>query len=150
MTRADLLRFAAENLWRMKLRASLTVGGVMIAIGAFVAMLSFSSGARERVSEEFEELGLLHTMQVYPADSLLLDEKALETLSSLPGVRLAYPFEEFRASVAFADTTRFLGPGRLAHTTIRLVSRRRAVAQRVGVGGRLRRRVGQHSAQNRM
>jgi ABC-type lipoprotein release transport system permease subunit len=107
MTGSDLLRFAAENLWRMKLRALLTTAGVMIAIGAFVAMLSFGSGTRKRISEEFQELGLLHTMLVYPGEEkeLLLDREAMDRFASMPGVRLVYPFQEFTALVAFADTS---------------------------------------------
>ncbi len=67
MTVADLLQNAAGNLWRMKLRALLTVSGVVIAIAAFVSMLSFGAGMQETISERFESLGLFTTMYVYPA-----------------------------------------------------------------------------------
>ncbi len=66
MTVADLLQNAAGNLWRMKLRALLTVSGVVIAIAAFVSMLSFGAGMQETISERFESLGLFTTMYVYP------------------------------------------------------------------------------------
>jgi putative ABC transport system permease protein len=67
MTVADLLQNAAGNLWRMKLRALLTVSGVVIAIAAFVSMLSFGAGMQETISERFEQLGLFTTMYVYSA-----------------------------------------------------------------------------------
>ena len=44
MTLRDLLAIAGSNLWRLKLRTFLTIAGVVIAIAAFVAMLSYSTG----------------------------------------------------------------------------------------------------------
>jgi len=98
----------------MKLRAFLTIAGIVIAIGAFVAMLSFGAGAHQRITTEFEELGLFHTMTVQPAEEgagdaeeepLPIDEAAVERFAALPGVRLAYPFESFSAEAALGDTT---------------------------------------------
>ena len=66
MTLRDLALIAIGNLWRMKLRALLTISGVLIAITAFVAMLSFGVGNQQNVEREFNKLGLLTTMQVYP------------------------------------------------------------------------------------
>jgi len=115
VTTADLIGIATGNLRRMKLRTSLTTGGVVIAIGAFVAMLSFGAGMQQTIAQEFDQLGLLHTMIVYPNGryrdieivpdtSRPLDSAALETLSRLPGVRLAYPYERFTVTAQFADT----------------------------------------------
>ncbi|MBN4076539.1 ABC transporter permease [Gemmatimonas aurantiaca] len=72
MTTRDLFLSAAGNLWRMKLRASLTIAGVVIAIAAFVAMLSFGAGMQESITDQFNDLGLFSTMLVYPlsADEL--------------------------------------------------------------------------------
>ena len=44
MTFQDLLEISSRNLWKNKLRAALTVAGVVIAIATFVAMLSFAAG----------------------------------------------------------------------------------------------------------
>ncbi len=74
MTISDLLQNAAGNLWRMKLRALLTVSGVVIAIAAFVAMLSFGAGMQETISDRFEQLGLFSTMYVYPTKDGQVDE----------------------------------------------------------------------------
>ncbi|GEM_PF-133745 len=108
MTVRDLVEISAGNLWRMKLRTCLTLAGVVIAIGAFVAMVSFGAGAEKNVSEEYEKLGLFTTMQVYPpaADSLgdsvpppPLTDSVVARLARLPGVRLAYPYDAFSVSV---------------------------------------------------
>ena len=47
----DLITMPLGNLWRIKLRSALTISGVMIAIGAFVAMLSFGAGNEQFVTE---------------------------------------------------------------------------------------------------
>ena len=106
MTFRDLVCVSAGNLLRMKLRTSLTVSGIMIAIAAFVAMLSFGAGTQAFMAGEFKELGLFTTMQVYPrtkaeagaAKPAALDASAVERLSRIPGVKLAYPYDAFAVS----------------------------------------------------
>lgn len=114
MTFRDLVTLALGNLWRLKLRSFLTVAGVVIAIAAFVSMLSFGAGNQKMVAEQYEKLGLFFTMQVFPRntdqakDSLpspKLDAEALEALATIPGVRLAYPFDAFSITLASADST---------------------------------------------
>lgn len=117
----DAVESAAANLRRMKLRTSLTVAGVVIAIAAFVSMLSFGVGMQRNVRVQFETLGLFSTLHVYPGgsdgrrargavapvpDSLRrpLDAAALARFAALPGVRLAYPFDEFPLTAALGDS----------------------------------------------
>lgn len=108
MTLRDAVAIAAGNLHRMKLRATLTTAGVVIAIGAFVAMLSFGAGNRKLITDRAESLGLLNTVQVMPSlpgDSLQappLDEVALARMQALPAVRLAYPLESLALDVEAA------------------------------------------------
>jgi len=114
MTPRDLLTISAGNLRRLKLRTSLTVAGVLIAIATFVAMVSFGAGNQKYVTEQFDALGLLTTMQVYPlaksaSDDTTkprpLDAKALDELSRVPGVRLAYPFDAISVAARLGDST---------------------------------------------
>ena len=67
----DLVSISFGNLVRMKLRTFLTVSGVIIAIAAFIAMLSFGAGMQKNVNDQFNELGLLHTIIVYSGDSVV-------------------------------------------------------------------------------
>ncbi len=115
MTFRDLVAGSTGNLWRMKLRSFLTISGVVIAIAAFVSMLSFGAGMQKNVTEQYNRLGLFSTMQVYPpdkskpADSVgrpaILDREALRKLAAVPGVQLAYPFDAFSVTVTVGDTT---------------------------------------------
>ncbi len=114
MTFRDMLEISLGNLRRMKLRAFLTISGIVIAIGAFVAMLSFAAGNYKYINDRYQEFGLFSTMTVYPiekgensdtAKAAVLDRAALEKLSQIPGVRLAYPYDAFEATVTVGDTT---------------------------------------------
>jgi len=113
MTFIDLIELSAGNLWRIKLRAFLTIMGVVIAIATFTAMLSFGAGNQKYVTDMYNDLGLFTTIKVFPkqqdADSgdvktPVLDKEAIEKLSCLPGVKLAYPFVAYDVTVQVGDT----------------------------------------------
>lgn len=113
----EFILISLENLSRMKLRTALTVSGIMIGIGALVAMLSFASGVQSNVTAEFRKLDLFRTLHIMPvsegeaADSLNteadssraepvpLDEAALEKIADLDGVRMVYPQQTFDAQL---------------------------------------------------
>lgn len=114
MTFRDLIESSLGNLWRMKLRAWLTIAGVMVAIGAFVAMLSFGAGNQQYFTEQFHQLGLFSTMYVYPPDedqvedtasAPILDDEAITRLATLPGVEYAYPLDAFTVTATLGDST---------------------------------------------
>jgi putative ABC transport system permease protein len=112
MTFRDIISLSAGNLWRLKLRSVLTILGVVIAIGAFVSMLSFGAGNQKYITSKFNKLGLFWTMQVFTrnaqsdsSNASILDDKAIERLSNIPGVNLAYPLSTFPVALRLADTT---------------------------------------------
>ena len=114
MTFRDMLEISLGNLRRMKLRAFLTISGIVIAIGAFVAMLSFAAGNYKYINDRYEGFGLFSTMMVYPVEkgekadtveTAVLDRTAIDELSKIPGVRLAYPYDAFEVTITTADTT---------------------------------------------
>ena len=90
----DRLELALGDLWRMKLRTFLTTAGVVIAIAAFVAMLSFGAGMQQNIAEQFDQLGLFNTILVYPGEesdsdtttAALLNDSTVIDLSGIPGV----------------------------------------------------------------
>lgn len=112
MTFRDLFASASGNLWRMKLRSTLTFSGIVIAIAAFVAMLSFGAGMQLNIAEQFDKLGLLSIIQVYPVDVeekdsthvAQLDNAALEHFEKIPGVDLVYPFEALDLAISLGDS----------------------------------------------
>jgi ABC-type antimicrobial peptide transport system permease subunit len=113
MTVPDMLRISLGNMWRMKLRASLTVAGVMIAIAAFVSMLSFGAGNQQNIERQYNDLGLFTTMYVYPRDKSngvdtivhpKLDKQALTRFSKIPGINLVYPYDAFSIQLKYGDS----------------------------------------------
>lgn len=117
MTFRDLVFISTGNLWRMKLRTFLTISGVVIAIAAFVSMLSFGAGNQRYITKQFNDLGLFTTMHVYPqkkSDSdngqktkseTILDNAAIEKIARLPGVNLVYPYDAFTVQVKLDSIT---------------------------------------------
>jgi len=111
MTFRDLIAVSTGNLMRMKLRTFLTVSGVLIAIAAFVSMLSFGAGNQAYISKQYDELGLFNTVQVYPkpdsgkTNNAILDKAALEKLSNIPGVNLVYPYDAISAKAVLGDSS---------------------------------------------
>ena len=114
MTFRDLVNMPLGNLWRIKLRSALTISGVMIAIGAFVSMLSFGAGNQQYITEQWNELGLFSTMYVYPpreksrVDTLpapILNDSTINWLSGLDGIELIYPFNSYGVKATLMDTT---------------------------------------------
>lgn len=113
MTLRDFVVISAGNLWRLKLRTSLTVSGIVIAIAAFVAMVSFGAGTKENIDRQFNELGLLSTIQVYQEGrrndpetlrKAKLDLAALDKFAKIPGVLLVYPYDAFNVKVKLRDS----------------------------------------------
>jgi putative ABC transport system permease protein len=97
----------------MKLRALLTIAGVVIAIATFVALLSFAAGNQKFVTDAYQEMGLFTSMNVYEKDKpndndtamvVPLNNEAVQKLSEIPGVVLAYPFIDFDVTVSIVDT----------------------------------------------
>ncbi|MFH1754920.1 MAG: ABC transporter permease, partial [Candidatus Latescibacterota bacterium] len=112
MSLRDLIDVSLRNLWHIKLRTVLTTAGVVIAIATFVAMLSFAAGNQQYFTTAYNEFGLLNQMSVTPesrsaADSAavaVLDEEAVQQISRIPGVRLAYPYSSFAVRASVLDT----------------------------------------------
>lgn len=111
----DHIELSLSNLWKVKLRTLLTTAGVVVGIGAFVAMISFGVGMQKNVAEAFRSLDLLNTIIVFPPGGgpdgeraaerpearaatpgagekgAVLDDRALAEIEKIPGVDAAYP-----------------------------------------------------------
>ncbi|MCP4706185.1 MAG: ABC transporter permease [candidate division Zixibacteria bacterium] len=126
MTFRDLVTTALGNLWRMKLRSTLTLSGIVIAIAAFVAMLSFGAGMQQNIAEQFDKLGLLSIIQVYPENAqdtdsntvVELNNAALEYFGKLPGVELVYPYESLELTISFGDSEKTVSAQALPSSAI--------------------------------
>ncbi|MBD3401673.1 FtsX-like permease family protein [candidate division GN15 bacterium] len=124
MTLVDMLDIAAGNLRRMKLRTFLTTAGVVIAIAAFVAMLSFGAGNQQFVQDQFDRLGLFSMVIVYPREATdttqarVLDDSVLTSFTDVPGVAMVYPYDAFDVRASLADTTVSVEAQALTHSAL--------------------------------
>ncbi|MDX9859035.1 MAG: FtsX-like permease family protein [candidate division Zixibacteria bacterium] len=125
MTFRDMIDIAAGNLRRMKLRTSLTIAGVVIAIAAFVSMLSFGAGNQQYVQEQFDRLGLFSMVIVRPAEAadstaaVDLTDSMLTVLGEIDGVSLVYPYDAFDVTIRLADTQFVSSAQALTSTALR-------------------------------
>lgn len=100
----DMLRTAFLNLWRRKLRAFLTVLGMVIGTSSIVVMVSLGVGMRQSMIESYASMGSLTNITVNnyryvetpgggggTFKDVKLDNKAVDKIRKLPGVEGAMP-----------------------------------------------------------
>jgi putative ABC transport system permease protein len=127
---ADFFEFARVDLAQMKLRTSLTVLGVAVGVGALVAMVGFGTGLERNVTETFLKLDLFNTVTILPPGGAflgrggdpdartrvdeprgtgrpVLDDEAVASFASWPGVVSAFPEVRFPAMVKFRGREEF-------------------------------------------
>lgn len=61
----DIIRLALRNLRQAKLRATLTMIGIIIGIAVIVTMVSFGLGLQRNTFEQFADLDSFHEIHVY-------------------------------------------------------------------------------------
>lgn len=98
----DILRTAFINLWRRKLRAVLTVLGMVIGVASIVVMMSLGIGIRKSTIDSYASMGSLTNITVSrwsyketatggTSTEKKLDKKAVETIKKIPGVKAVMP-----------------------------------------------------------
>ena len=124
MNLQDMTIMGFSNLWRTRLRSTLTVLGVVIGIGALTSMVSFGTGMQKNLTDAFTKNDLFTSMNVTPKDlnvdemmsgdlsgiGKMLDEKPkpltdsiLEAIREMEGVQLAFPDESFAGKLKFNE-----------------------------------------------
>jgi len=129
MNFTDIISLALRNLRQSMLRTALTVIGVVVGVAAIVTMVSFGLGLQNNILKDvFSRIDFFSSITVYGpgADALLsmrdnggqaaedgdseersvLDDKAIEGLRKIEGVRYVYPNLSFDSIVQFEGRTR--------------------------------------------
>src|SRR4051812_1984712 len=120
----DLVELAGRNLREAVLRNSLTTIGIAVGVASLVAMLSLGAGLQQMFGNRLGKSGLFDNIivgskqdfstledrrsgpKIKPTEIRVLDDKAREELTKLPGVKEVYP--EIRMNVE----TRYTAPGK--------------------------------------
>jgi putative ABC transport system permease protein len=124
---SDYIEQSFSNLWKKKLRTFLTTFGVIIGIGALVAMISFGKGMQKNITERFEELELFNYITVFSqsldsrgrptADDedrtrdeksqAALNDETMAVIEELKGVEAVFPELRFPARIKFNEKEKF-------------------------------------------
>ena len=122
----DLLSTAFLNLWRRKMRAFLTVLGMVIGVASIVVMVSLGIGIREATIESFAGTGSLTTIRVNSyswvdngsgggtSRQTELNKKAVSAFRKLDGVSAVMPFV---TSYGFFKSGKYVGSAPLLGVT---------------------------------
>jgi putative ABC transport system permease protein len=106
----DLISMARQNLWRTRLRTSLTLIGVFIGIAALISMVSFGIGLEENITNRFKNNDLFTSLTISNkainfnarqrhnriskeenSSRIPLNDSLIEVLQSRAEVNIAYP-----------------------------------------------------------
>ena len=117
---SDMIALGFANLWRTKLRTTLTTLGVVIGIGALTSMISFGTGMEKNITEAFKNNDLFNSLTVTArkidleriaegdVSSLTnqenqtvtkLNDSTLAMINEVEGVDIAFPELTFRAKL---------------------------------------------------
>jgi len=95
----SMLDYALKNILRQKTRTSLTVIGILIGIGAIVALGSISEGINNTIEEEFQVMGGIITVVSKGSSGMItgfqgseLTRDDIENLKDVSGVKDVAPF----------------------------------------------------------
>ena len=99
MRMSDMIRMALRNLWKRKLRTSLTVLGVIIGTASIVVMVSVGIGMNMGFEEQLSQIGSLTVIDVYKPwsneqqgrEAAKLDLATLEEMRQIDGVEVVTP-----------------------------------------------------------
>lgn len=123
MTFSDLIVMARQNLWRTKLRTSLTLIGVIIGIGALISMVSFGIGLEKNTVERFRSNDLFTSLTISTkafnfkgprgkaeaekkeATAVPLNDSLIGHLQNRPEVAIVYPKINLPVRIAIANDT---------------------------------------------
>ena len=113
---SDLSKIALKNLKKRKLRAFLTLLGILIAVATIFMLISLSLGLQDAVKEQFRLLGA-DKFFIQPAGQLgapgtggavELTQKDLDVVRKIPGVKDATYFTAANAKIEFENEIRYV------------------------------------------
>jgi putative ABC transport system permease protein len=118
----DMIILGFENLWRTKLRTTLTIIGVVVGIGALTSMISFGTGMQKNITDAFENNNLFTSLTVTSSkiniqqimagdfqpdstgdDDVPLTDSVVSEIQEIEGVEIAFPEVTFPAKIRIGD-----------------------------------------------
>ncbi|MGA2531803.1 MAG: ABC transporter permease [Candidatus Aminicenantales bacterium] len=97
------MRVALRALTRNKMRTFLTALGIIIGVGAVIAMVSIGEGAKRGIQERFNSMGT-NLLFVYPGN------QNVQGVRSQAGSRTSLKEDDAKAIVQYCDAVRAISP----------------------------------------
>ena len=101
----EVIKISSKNLLAGQSRSMVTIGGVMVGVGAIVILVSFSYGLQEMITKRIIWPEALRIADVSSESSLsVLDQQSLEKIKNLPGVKMVEPAVRLAGKVTFENS----------------------------------------------
>lgn len=93
ITGLDLIELSIQNMKSKKTRSIVTIGGMMIGIGAIVYLVSIGYGLQQLVINRVARLDEMRQAEVVPQPSgkLKIDDKTMASFKEIPSVQMVLP-----------------------------------------------------------
>ncbi len=104
----EFLRLALVNLRANPLRAVLTILGILIGIGAVVALMSIGAGSKQAVEESFTSFGtdtVTVSASQFASSDTALDDVDVAAIEATPGVKRTVVTVQTNTTVSLGDTS---------------------------------------------
>lgn len=103
---SQLIKMAVKSIVSNKLRAFLTMLGMIIGVSSLIILVSISQGSSKQISDQIGQLGTnLLTVNFYNTDQSKFKEKDLSTIKKLSGVKEVAPVVSGRVTVKNGKTS---------------------------------------------
>lgn len=106
MRMSQLIKMAVKSILSNKLRAFLTMLGMIIGVSSVIILVSISQGSSKQISDQIGQLGTnLLSVTFFNTDSTQFKESDLETLKKINGVKEVAPVVSGRVTVKNGRTS---------------------------------------------
>uniref|UniRef100_A0A7C3FD08 ABC transporter permease n=1 Tax=Candidatus Methanomethylicus mesodigestus TaxID=1867258 RepID=A0A7C3FD08_9CREN len=102
MRSSDIFKWGMRGIRQRKLRAALTILGIMVGTAAVIALVSQTEGIQGNILDQVNRLGS-NTLTVRPAGAAILTQADVDKISQMPGVDYVIPLS--------TAAVRISGPG---------------------------------------
>ncbi|WP_235822238.1 ABC transporter permease [Gottfriedia luciferensis] len=103
---SQLIKMAVKSIVSNKLRAFLTMLGMIIGVSSVIILVSISQGSSKQISDQIGQLGTnLLTVNFYNTDQSKFKENDLSTIKKLSGVKEVAPVVSGRVTVKNGKTS---------------------------------------------
>ena len=100
----DLVLFSLNALRDRKLRAALTIIGIIIGPAAIVALVGATEGYSHSMTEQFENMGVT-TLMVNPNRGVSLTAHDVNEIESIPDVQSVIPYYSVAATINYGGSS---------------------------------------------